>query len=316
MALTDTTIVIPSNRDLSSVVDTMHNVANICAATGMKPLIVDNSNDISKEKYLNSLFKDNYLVSPHPTATANFGFGLKHVTTEYVRFMGDDDWLLLIDKPSENPVSDEYVGRAPQFLITNDANKVTKTLYYDLSQASSLDRLVSFAKQSQGTNMLIFSSWKTELYRSIHQAIKYHPSTYWDWAVSSALVCEGKVFTDSSLCYKYNHINWQTAENSEASLKQMFAKSDLPIELIKHLNKELRVIDLLVFFGRKTGYNLSLSERKALIHKHFERPGYEPHQLEKLLESSLSVIHKISREAEARYAAYVDNCLDTNIFAP
>ena len=214
-------------------------------------------------------------------------------------------------------IGDDYICRAPQYLITRDTNKVVDVVGYNLEQNSPIDRLVSFVKESRGTNALIYAFWKTELYRNIAEVTKHHPSTYNDWIISASLVCEGKVFTDNSLCYKYNTANWQTNEDINVSIERLLEKSHLPTKLANHVSTELRVIDIVAFFGRKIGYKLTLSMRKSLINRQLEEiiVGYEPNHLQSYLEQCLEVIHKISPEAGDRYRSYVEMCVDTNVFS-
>ena len=222
-------------------------------------IVSDNSGDEEKTKSALEIFESEYINSPFNEAIGNWSYGLGHVDTPFVGFMADDDWLLTLPSTLPDTLPEDYVGISPVMLISSPDRGIIGTRSYSLIQSDIEQRLTEFDKQSSGLNALLYGYWQTELFQNIFEVNETHPcpAGYQDWVMVTAMVAEGKIMPTEAVMYNYKNDNWFGPKPLiDQEFERLLVRSDLPSALVEH-QVELRVIDLVCFFGRAKGYRLT-----------------------------------------------------------
>lgn len=316
--MNNVTLVVPSNRRLPAVERSLINTYRIARDKGCSFIVCDNSGSAEKKRHLSKLFGSSYIESPEADAMGNWALGLSKVTTEFVGFVADDDWIVELPDKTPSSIPADYVCIAPQSILSSPNLGPYRLANLSLYHDDHTERVKQYEVTCGGANTLLYGFWRKDLLMNIYEVNSNHPchAGYSDWVAVMAMLAEGKVLTIASLLYYYRNDNWF---GPPAALHEEFCsllqRAELPSELVS-LQPYLRVIDMACYFVRRIGYRQTLEARIKLFNDRMSAlvSSYEKGQASTYLDASLEKIGDISREAKNRYEAYIDATLDKKIF--
>lgn len=314
--LLDVTVVVPTNRSLLHVEKSLLNIRQIALAMNAKLVVSDNRGDAAKTARLSAEFGESYYISPEQEASGNFDFALSKVSSRFLWALHDDDWVFDLGGKIPTQLPPGFVGICPTIILSSPATGIYGIRNFDLCHDDPLTRLRNYGAQSGGANSILFTIWETDLLRNIAATAIFHPcpAGYQDWAIGQAMLAEGKVISTDKFGYRYNNNNWFGPPAAiQEEIENLMRRADLPLELAGHMT-ELRVLDLVAFFGRKVGYHLSLQDRYSILHNIASDffANYQPDRLPTYISQILETIRKIDPVTGDRYQTYLEKALGGN----
>jgi predicted nuclease with TOPRIM domain len=307
-------IVIPTNRSLQQVQKNLILAKQVAQSKGVRLCVSDNSGQADKRDFCRTHFQDQLTIRDSCEATDNWRTALKHVDSNFMGFMADDDVIIDLGTDLPTTLPNAYVGACPVILLKSPDKGFYAHRNFDLCQSDPLERIIQYSKQADGANSLLYSFWDTELFKNVETVTARHPCSagYQDWVIVQAMLAEGKVLGLDSIGYVYNNNNWFGPEAAiTEEITRLLVRADLPAEL-GSMMPLLRIIDLVCYFGRNNGFNLSVDDRIKLRNQLIRGAAGSKNDLDipAVLEKILGDIKTISQDAYSRYVNYItETCI-------
>ena len=316
--ISNVTLVVPSNRALQVVEQSLLNTSRVAKNKGCRLIVCDNSGSDEKKRHFSKLLGSSYVESPEPYAMGNWALGLSRVTTEFVGFVADDDWIVELPDKAPYSIPADYVCIAPHSILSAPNVGPYRLTSFSLYHDDHIERVNQYGHVCGGANTLLYGFWRKDLFTNIYEVNRSHPchAGYSDWVAVEAMLAEGKVLSISSLLYYYTNDNWFGPQAAiDEGFRALLQRAELPRELAS-IQPYLRVLDMACYFVRRIGYRQSLETRIKLFNNRMTTlaSSYKKEQASSYLDESLEKIGDISREAKDRYEAYIDATLDKKIF--
>ena len=261
-------ICMPSNRGHQNSKSSISTAINFCDLSGSELVISDNSNDINKASFWESIKLDffNYHSNSPLDSNKNWYNAQKKSNGLYTCMLSDDDLILNIDNPQvdyRDLYCNNVFGIKPITKLWNEKAGTYKTNNFSITDETAKQRIHTYYTKANGNNTTLFSFYKNNIHHDLMKLSLDHPTRggYTDWAFVTALVSSGKILLDTSKLLLYKNSNWfGTQEHINMQIQNLYKKSGLSKRgsLFEDL---LSGIDSFIYVARTT----SPVEREEII---------------------------------------------------
>lgn len=251
-------ICIPSNREHSCSKATISSALNFCDLSNSQLVVSDNSNDIKKSNFWESISLDFFEYDSNAPLESNDNWhnAVKKSNGLYNGILSDDDLILNIDKSTVDYFdihSKNILGIKPIIQLWNENVGTYKTNNFNISDDAAKNRVHAYLTKSNGNNTTLYSFYKKDIFYDLISLSLHHPTKggYTDWAFVCGLVSSGKILVDPSKMLLYKNNNWfGTQEHINAQDSLLYENCGLS-NRGSFFGSLFRALDSFIYIARK-----------------------------------------------------------------